>query len=212
MEMSYYFSKPFLLSKPILNLFIWVNLAGTVYGYYWYWEQIKQTMEQYPWWYVLFVPDSPTASLFFTAGLVFLWFVSGQAVRTRVVLRKWVEAYAVVSSIKYGVWAVTMILEAANQGDPLIWQDWMLIFSHLGMAVEGFLFAFVFTYEALHVAAAEIVLLFNDYMDYGHSIYPWLPNVLLNDLPGIAKFTIFLSLFSFIIGLIISKIRRIKRV
>ncbi|MET0960494.1 MAG: DUF1405 domain-containing protein, partial [Psychrobacillus psychrotolerans] len=48
-------------------LFI-VNLFGTIYGYYWYKGQLSQTETKF----LLFVPDSPTASLFFTIAL-FAW-------------------------------------------------------------------------------------------------------------------------------------------
>ena len=54
--------------------------------------------------------------------------------------RPLIEALAVVTSLKYGLWAVTMIWLAEPQGDQLQWEHYMLIVSHLGMAVEGLLF------------------------------------------------------------------------
>ena len=55
-------------------------------------------------------------------------------------IRPLIEALAVVTSLKYGLWAVTMIAAGAAQGDQLQWEHYMLIVSHLGMAVEGLLF------------------------------------------------------------------------
>lgn len=36
------------------------NVFGTIYGYIWYGEQLSETPAQF----LIFVPDSPTASLF----------------------------------------------------------------------------------------------------------------------------------------------------
>jgi uncharacterized membrane protein YpjA len=44
----------------ILWFLLCVNLFGTIYGYLWYGYQLKET----PFQFLLFVPDSPTASLF----------------------------------------------------------------------------------------------------------------------------------------------------
>lgn len=56
-----YFRKPY-----VLILLLLVNVPGTIYGYVWYWNQLKAT----PWYFTPFVPDSPTASLFFVFVLV----------------------------------------------------------------------------------------------------------------------------------------------
>lgn len=47
--------------KPIIFIMILINFFGTVYGYYWYRYQLADT----PAHFYIFVPDSPTASLFF---------------------------------------------------------------------------------------------------------------------------------------------------
>ncbi len=52
---------PVLKYKPFLWLLLFVNLLGTIYGYIWYLPQLRNTPSQF----LIFVPDSPTASLFF---------------------------------------------------------------------------------------------------------------------------------------------------
>lgn len=87
--------------KMIWVLFF-INLLGTIYGYIWYVPQLG-TIE---WWLLPFVPDSPTASLFFTITLfVFL------------LREKWrlMEALAVVTLFKYRIRVSVMILWANLQ-------------------------------------------------------------------------------------------------
>ena len=83
----------FLGCRPVLLLLFAVNLFGTIYGYWWYVPQLVDT----PAAFLLFVPDSPTASLFFV--FVLAAFLAG---------RNWplMEALAIVSLVKYGIWAV----------------------------------------------------------------------------------------------------------
>ncbi|TMN20667.1 DUF1405 domain-containing protein, partial [Lentibacillus cibarius] len=78
----------------LLILFI-INLLGTAYGYYWYRFQLYDT----PRIFLLFVPDSPTASLFFTVFLLFFLFNRNVP---------YIEALAVITLFKYGIWAVVM--------------------------------------------------------------------------------------------------------
>ncbi len=82
------------LRSSLIALFI-VNVLGTIYGYYWYKSQLFET----PDWLRIFVPDSPTASLFFCFVLL-LWIFNKQ--------NGLIEALAYVSLVKYGIWAVAM--------------------------------------------------------------------------------------------------------
>ena len=72
-----------------------INIFGTIYGYDWYGWQLVET----PAIFLPFVPDSPTASLFFV--FVLLAFLIG---------KNWplLESLAIVTLFKYGVWAVVM--------------------------------------------------------------------------------------------------------
>lgn len=168
-----------------------VNLLGSIYGFYWYKEQLAATAS----WLNLFVPDSPTASSAFT--LVLLLY----ALRRRSPL---IEAFAAVTLFKYGVWAVAVILLGGMAApepfpDSLRWTDWMLMASHTGMAVEAILYSRFFTYQQRHLMLVGAWTLLNDGMDYLLDIHPWLP-ASISHLDGvIGLFTLGLSLVSLLL-------------
>lgn len=212
--LAFWFGKKWLTSAFMLKTLIWVNALGTVYGYYWYWGQLMDTVDTHPLWMVILVPDSPTASLFFTAALFWLYKQPERRLSNpnTLVLRSFVEAFAVVTSVKYGIWAVSMILAAAAQGDGMVWQDYMLTASHIGMAVEALLYARFFRFSLGALAAVGCWTLYNDLADYGFDIYPYLPNVLENHLSTIQIFTIALSFFSLCAAWAFARIFRRTRV
>jgi uncharacterized membrane protein YpjA len=207
-----YFSKAFLSSRFMLWSLFWVNLLGTIYGYYWYWNQLVFTMEKMSATYLIFVPDSPTASLFFTGVIAYLLVDSYRSrgrsyLQTAGWFRSLIETLAVITSFKYGIWAVSMIWAGVYQGDGLNWQDWMLTVSHLGMAVEALLYLRLYTYRVNAIIVAALWTLLNDYMDYGMGLFPWLPASLDDDLYIVAAFTVQLSFVSIIICWLMLKIR-----
>ncbi|UHA72985.1 DUF1405 domain-containing protein [Paenibacillus sp. 481] len=200
MKFSLLFSRAFLTQKWVLWTLLFANLVGTLYGYYWYKGQLEFTWNYHPAWQFIFVPDSPTASLFFTVSLLFL-IVKKQPVSTFVrIFRKCIEALAVVTSIKYGVWACVMIVASVAQGKAIVWQDWMLISSHLAMAVEALLFVRMFTFGkgALLVALSWTWL--NDVVDYTYGVFPALHISLMDDLQIIFLFTLSLTALSGIVS------------
>lgn len=187
--------------------FLWmlfiVNFAGTVYGYEWYWNQLQYTITFFPTWFAVFVPDSPTASLFFTLSLLYLLFpdkLSSSISPIRQAIRSFIEAFALITSFKYGIWAVAMIVSGSMLGDSVNWQDWMLMLSHSGMALEVLLFAMYYTYRWGAIVAVACWTLCNDFMDYGLGIYPWLPSQVDAHLSIVAFFTVGLSLLSIAIA------------
>jgi uncharacterized membrane protein YpjA len=105
-----------------------INLAGALYGYYWYEPQLATSK----WYFYPFIPDSPTASLFFKI-IVFLW-IFGR--RSRLF-----EALAFVTLIKYGVWAVVMnalkLNELGTSNAFLTTMALMLMVSHEAMAFQA---------------------------------------------------------------------------
>jgi uncharacterized membrane protein YpjA len=118
-QLAFFWSKAFLTSRRMLWLLFWVNFLGTIYGYEWYWNQMQETVANKPLWLVIFVPDSPTASFFFTLTLVYLLIDSyikptlHNTNKAADLLRSIVEGLAVMASFKYGIWAVAIILLAA---------------------------------------------------------------------------------------------------
>lgn len=201
MRLSFFWSKSFLLRRQMLWLLLIVNGLGTLYGFQWYGWQIMHTIEQKAAWLVLFVPDSPTASLFFTLTIGYL-LIDHYREKPReglmyMTIRGLVEAMAVITSIKYGIWAVAMIVLGTVQGDAFQWQHAMLITSHVGMAVEALLYARFLTYRSHHIVIIALWTLGNDQIDYRYGVFPSLSFPGLDKLlPAIKFYTIMLSVFS----------------
>src|SRR5699024_12473751 len=84
-----------LLSKRFLFVLFIVNLLGTIYGFIWY----KHQLAIKPPIFIPFVPDSPTATLFFTIFLFF--FICNASV-------PYIVALAIVILFKYVLCAVVM--------------------------------------------------------------------------------------------------------
>lgn len=162
-----------------------INTFGTIYGYIWYGSQLRDTPPKF----LIFVPDSPTASLFFMFVIVAFLF-----------RKNWplVEALAIVTLFKYGIWAVIMnILVLIVTGD-LSWQGYMLIASHFAMAVQGLLYSPYYRFKGWHLAIAAIWTLHNDIIDY---LFNMMPRYGVLDLysVNIGYFTFWLSIGSILI-------------
>ncbi|TCP31625.1 putative membrane protein YpjA [Scopulibacillus darangshiensis] len=175
-----------LKQKWVLWTLLIINLLGTVYGYYWYLFQLKDT----PIKFMIFVPDSPTASLFFCIVL------SGFLLKKHFRL---FEALAAVTLFKYGVWAVGMNAVSSSFGYKLEFENWMLIFSHGCMAIEGLLYARFYRFKGWHLLIAAIWTVHNDFIDYIFGMAPWYPYLAAN-IQTIGYLTFWLSLIS--IGLV----------
>ena len=174
-----------------------IYIPGTAYGYYWYKDQLIRTWDEHPLWQIPFVPDSPTASLFFALAVLWLWLRPNRSNSPSVnKIRGIVEALGVVTSVKYGIWATVIIFWGQAQGDILTWEHWMLVIGHSAMAVTALLYArfFTFGWASLTVAAAWTFL--NDTIDYTFNVYPSLPWQLDDDLFAVGAFTFLLNAFS----------------
>lgn len=174
------------MDRRFMILLFLINLIGTIYGFYWYKNQLKVTEIQW----LIFVPDSPTASLFFTGVLwLYIW-------RQRNAL---LEAFASVTLFKYGIWAVVMIiwggvLDSRPFLEALNWQHWMLIGSHIGMALQAVFYAPFYTYRHKELIVVAAWTLLNDFLDYRMDIHPWLhPDLEVFD-HIVGYFTVLLSL------------------
>jgi uncharacterized membrane protein YpjA len=175
-----------LADKKILILLFIINIFGTIYGYYWYGYQLRET----PGIFLPFVPDSPTASLFF----VFVLFAF--LLRTNWGL---IEALAIVSLFKYGIWAVVMNILTLYTTGYLPWEGYMLIASHFGMALQGILYAPFYRIKVWHLVVAAIWLVHNDIIDYVFDMMPRYSDLMLYK-DEIGYFTFWLSILSIFIG------------
>jgi len=174
-----------LIQKNFLILLFIVNLLGTIYGYYWYKSQLVIT----PMYFIPFVPDSPTASLFFTIFLAF--FIFGRNI-------PYIEALAITSLFKYGTWAVVMNLLTLMIDGSLRWEGYMLMASHAGMAIQGLLYAPYYKIKLRHLTVASIFLLHNEIIDYVFGMMP-IYSSLSTYMKEIGYFTFWLSILTIII-------------
>ena len=177
---------PILANRYILWVLLIVNLLGTIYGYIWYKPQFDVT----PTIFLPFVPDSPTASLFFT--LVLFAFL---------LKKNWpiIEALAIVTLFKYGVWAIVMNILTLIVTGELPWQGYMLIMSHGAMAIEGILYSPFYRIKLKHIIIVAIWTLHNDVIDYVFMQYPKY-GALAIYVREIGYFTFWLSILSLAIG------------
>ena len=175
-----------LRDKLFLVLLFLINLFGTIYGYIWYRFQLAITPDIF----LIFVPDSPTASLFFTIVIFFFLFKKNVP---------YIEALAIMSCFKYGVWAVVMNIFTLVVTGSLGWQGYMLIASHGAMAVEGLLYASFYRIKLRHIAVAAIWTLHNDIIDYVFGMMP-IYSSLNQYMNEIGYFTFWLSIVSIFIA------------
>lgn len=173
---------PILADRIVLWLLLIINTLGTIYGYYWYRYQLAET----PAIFLPFVPDSPTASLFFVFVLIAFLFK-----------RNWplFEVLAIVTLFKYGIWAVVMNVLVSIVNGGLDWAGYMLIASHLGMAIQGILYSPFYRIEGWHFAIAAIWVIHNEIIDYVFDMMPRYHDLNLY-MSEIGYFTFWLSIFS----------------
>ncbi|RHB51059.1 DUF1405 domain-containing protein [Exiguobacterium sp. AM39-5BH] len=161
--------RPLLMHRIILvSLFI-INLLGTIYGYVWYEPQLQDT----PFIYWPFVPDSPTASLFFTIVLG-LWIAGKKS--------PLMETLAFVTLIKYGVWAVIMNILFLRELGPdtatfTILMAVMLMVSHGGMAMQALLYAPFMSWTVRSFFLTLVWVIHNDVVDYVLGQWPRYPSL-----------------------------------
>jgi len=178
--------KYILLDKRFLICLFLINLIGTIYGFVWYESQLAIT----PAIFLIFVPDSPTASLFFTIFLLFFLFKKNTP---------YIEALAIITLFKYGIWAVIMNLLTLAVNGTLSWQGYMLMFSHGAMAIQGLLYAPFYAIKLRHIIVAAIWTLHNDVIDYVFEMMPIYAS-LTKYMNEIGYFTFWLSILSIMIA------------
>lgn len=216
---KWFWSRETLLSGWLLQtLIIGVGL-GTIYGYMWYWNQIMFTIQYQAPWLVLFVPDSPTASLFFTLSVLYLErdrrhgrLLPEQFARTRIgFVRGFVEAFTLVTMVKYGIWAVVIIYWAYILGEPYVWEHGMLTASHLAMALAACVYAVYFRFRFVHLAWVALWTVTNDLMDYRYDVFPWLSEHLHPYLSAVEWYTHAMSIVCILLAAVYIWLRNNKR-
>lgn len=174
------------IDKRFIFVLFLINLFGTIYGYIWYKSQLAIT----PLHFLPFVPDSPTASLFFTIFLLFFLFNKNTP---------YIEALALTSLFKYGIWAVVMNLLTLILNGELSPQGYMLIASHGAMAIQGLIYAPYYKIKMRHLVVASIWILHNDIIDYVFGMMP-IYSDLTTYMQEIGYFTFWLSILTIFIA------------
>nr|WP_082676625.1 DUF1405 domain-containing protein [Shouchella shacheensis] len=163
-----------------------INGLGTIYGFWWYKNQLAITPPHF----IPFVPDSPTASLFFV--FVLIAFLRG---------KNWglMEALAGVTLIKYGIWACVMNTSTVLLGGEMRWEIWMLNLSHAGMALQAVLFAPYFRLKRWHLVFAAVWTVHNDIIDYVFGMHPGLSRYVHPYVDQVAYFTFWLGMAALLV-------------
>lgn len=180
-----------LLDRRFLLVLFIINLLGTIYGFIWYESQLAIT----PTIFLIFVPDSPMASMFFTIFLLF--FIFNRNV-------PYIEALALITLFKYGVWAVVMNLFTFYVNSSIDPVGLMLIASHAGMAIQALLYAPFYKIKLRHLTVAAIWTLHNDVIDYVFGMMP-IYSDLTNYMNQIGYFTFWLSVVSILIAYFLTR-------
>lgn len=166
--------------RSFLWMLLIVNFLGTLYGYDWYKWQLAITEKKF--W--IFVPDSPTASLFFTIAIIG-WLLGKPY--------KLIEALALITLVKYGLWAVVMNILTLIETGSIGWVGWMLVISHFAMAVQAILYIPFYQFGFVHLVLAGIWTLHNDVIDYVFEQMPIYSNLMIY-MNEIGYFTFWLSI------------------
>ncbi|NLU09964.1 MAG: DUF1405 domain-containing protein [Tepidanaerobacter acetatoxydans] len=175
------------IKLSLLLILFCINFIGSVYGFYWYRQQLSTT----PTLLKVFVPDSPTASLLFSMALLLIIIKKP---------RPFVTLIACAWLIKYGLWAVIINTHFLLIGGNYTFTNFHLTLSHLGMAIEGFLFINKCHFNKKDIIVLTFLMIVSDAIDYGLGIHPWLFAQGQLKIAAISAvlLTIFISLYCFL--------------
>lgn len=186
-----------LFNRTFMWLLLVVNLLGTAYGYYWYNWQLEITEPIF----LIFVPDSPTASLFFSIAL--LGWLFGRHF-------KLIEALALITLVKYGLWAVVMNIWTQVETGPIGFVGWMLVVSHFAMAVQAVLYISKYRFTWVHLLIAAIWTIHNDVIDYVFGQMPIYRSLSEHTLV-IGYFTFWLSIACILLAIAVIKRSQVQQ-
>lgn len=171
--------------KPFFPSLLVINFFGTLYGFWWYRQQLADT-PLYLW---PFVPNSPLSVLYFFVVLLLL--MRGKR-------SPFWEGLAYFGLIKHGLWTVAII--SVYQWTGYTYPENILLWTgHLGMALQAVLFWVYYGLPLSLPLAGGIAgwYIVNDYLDYVVGIHPRVDTaaIALTTVQSIAvTYTVILSL------------------
>ncbi|HTY90961.1 MAG TPA: DUF1405 domain-containing protein [Methanocella sp.] len=142
--------------KRLLALIILINVIGSAFGFYYYWDQLMMT----PWYYWLFVPDCPLYTFFMIFALLFI------------AMGKPNDTFNVITAVglaMYGAWTMFVLIyfgEVYFAPENALMSSALWI-SHCGMALESiFLLPYIKKAGIFSWMTACAWFLLQDFMDY----------------------------------------------
>ena len=140
--------------KSFMWLLFIVNLLGTIYGYYWYEVTVVHNRTKIS----IYLYRIVQLQVYFSQLHYLAWLLK----------KNWklIEALALITLVKYGLWAVVMnIWTYVETG--LYWLDGVdVVASHFAMAVQAILYIPFYRFTWIHIVIAAIWTLHNDVIDY----------------------------------------------
>jgi len=167
-------------NTPLLVAIIIINAAGTLIGFYYYWDQLVSSSPVY--W--IFIPDCPLYTML--AATILAVYVCTRRTSDLV------NFITAVGLAKYGTWTVFVILAFAGfyfSIDSNFYS--VLVLLHVAMAAEFILPVMLIRRPRQRFIAVALIWFFaNDYADYFLGTHPPIP---AGDITQIAIFTFLLT-------------------
>ena len=161
--------KKFLESKKwLISLFL-VNLAGFLFGVYYYSYQLSL----FPFWTWIFILDCPLYVLLFS--LLCLLKLKNKHIP------HWFYYLISIGLIKYGLWTgivIWLYSEYFFSISPVIYS--VLFPLHIGMILEGLVLLPHFRAKPIHLLPILLWFLLNDFLDYFAGTLPLVPETFLS--------------------------------
>jgi len=158
------FSDHFLENKKWLALLVLANMAGFVYGIYYYSYQLSIT----PVYFWLFTIDSPLYVIFF-ALITSLLYKNKK-------IPAWFLFLTAVGLIKVGIWTTLVLyLYSGYYFTTAFALNTAILILHIGMVLEGLVLIPRFSVKIKEFFAVLVWFLFNDWLDYFAGIHTLIP-------------------------------------
>lgn len=177
--------------KGLIYFALVVNILGTLYGYYYYRLQLTEN-PPHLW---IFITDSPNSTFFFIFALSLI--LIGKK-------NNFLSFFASSNLIKYGFWTCFILWFHSGYFFSSMCMLYAGIFiAHTLMVVEAIPLAYTVKRLSFSHFVALGWLLINDYSDYVIGTHPYIPE---EGLEVVALVTVFLSIISFSIAALISRL------
>ena len=176
-----------ILSNPYTrSLLIFASLAGIVFGFYYYYDQLISS----PLWQWPFIPDSPIAVLLYALALALI------SIRRR---SNKLDSIAFILMTKIGIWTTVVLLvywDYYFTQSTLALRSFILATHVLMVAMAALLLPAMKKEQLWFYPTLLAVLIALDWIDYALDTHPWLPDKHIAEIGWLtASLSVFLVLF-----------------